>query len=245
VKDLVGISIPNPAQDVGVGQSPLQGVSLTGHDSHKLAVCGLAHFETSWVVIGKVFTSFYKIKGSPFLRTCLGNEKGAVSEVEGSQTDASGHPRTCGPPLQSTGDHQVQNEEVIAFQPENDTLAKSIQADNFSPGSFGDGRPGASQQKDAFQPNCLKSPIEDTWLQGVEVKLDIGKFRHGPILTGGPLSRELLERGSPSSKKDDSSSHRQDTKYTKKHQDKGVCLRLLSDLMVCLMRVRRSAVSIL
>ena len=99
-------------------------------------------------------------------------------EVEREQPDLAGNLRARLLPAETSGDHQVQDEEQLAFQLEDDPLTEPMQRDDSLPLERRQRRIDGTQEERGGEPDPLHPMPDDTRSEGVQIQEDVGKLRH-------------------------------------------------------------------
>ena len=101
-----------------------------------------------------------------------------VVEIERQQTDLAGNLRAGRLPAEPPGDHQVKDEEQLAFGLDHDALAEPMQGDDVRPSTAGSGgRWSAAERRSPAGRRAIALP-DDARAQRVEVEQDVWQFRH-------------------------------------------------------------------
>ena len=72
----------------------------------------------------------------------------------------------------------MNDDEEIVFELPDDALAEAAKAGDALAFDIGHGWTDRTQKERAGEADALEPMSDDSWLQGVEVQLHIGKFRH-------------------------------------------------------------------
>ena len=95
----------------------------------------------------------------------LGEDKRAAGEVEGSEHLPAAQLCAGGPPVQATGNHQVQNEPDIVVHADGNAFAHAAQAGDDVAGSRLEGRVDRAQQEDRGEAHLCQRLAKDAGLQ--------------------------------------------------------------------------------
>src|SRR5438552_11343691 len=125
MQDLVGIGVADSREDVGIGEGTLERVTLTGDRGLELVDGHLERLETSWVERSDRGLALDDGERGALLRRGFGQHERAAREVKRRESDLALERRAALLPAQPSGDHQVENEEEIAFESNDDALAHS------------------------------------------------------------------------------------------------------------------------
>ena len=129
------------------------------------------------------------------LRSGLGEHERAVVEVERGQAELAGNLRAGGEPLEAAGDHQMDDEEELAFESEDDPFAEAPEGDDFLAGQLGGGRLDRAEDERIGEPELFQRMAEHARLQRLEIDGDVGKFRHDPFIIGRVRTFRILFAG--------------------------------------------------
>ncbi len=120
------------------------------------------------------------------MRTSLRQEQGRVREIKCGNP---ARPRQLGAslaPVQAAGNHQMHDEPEIVLQADTDAFAHPAQAPDLFAFRFANRRSGGAQEERTGNAYALECLSDDARLQRVEIKHDVGQFRHG-----GSVIREI------------------------------------------------------
>src|SRR5260370_27440310 len=80
-------------------------------------------------------------------------------------------------PMKPPGNHQMQNEPKIVFQPHTNPFTQPAQCNHLAAFDAGDWRYGRAQQKRRFDLDALNRATLYAFFDRVEVNNDVGEFR--------------------------------------------------------------------
>ena len=178
MEDLVGVGVADAGEDAWVGEGPLEGAVFGGE-------CGAEVFEghgedvdASGVdVFGGDFVG-EEVEGGPAFGAGFSEDEGAVGEVEGGEVVAAAEFSPNGTPVESAGDHEVEDEPEAVVEFDGDTFADAME------GTYGvafdvfDSRLDGAEEERAGYPDLGEGLAYDARLEGGEVGGDVGKFGH-------------------------------------------------------------------
>jgi hypothetical protein len=101
-----------------------------------------------------------------------------VLEVEGGQPHLARYLGAGLTPAEAPGDHQVDDQEVLVFQLEDDSLAETPQPDDAAADAGVDRRLDGADEERVGKANPRQYVPNRARLERVEVQLDVGIFRH-------------------------------------------------------------------
>jgi hypothetical protein len=112
-----------------------------------------------------------------------------VRKIESREILATGEFGLLGPPVESTGDHQVNHEPEISFDPNGDPLADASQLPDGSAFDGGDAGFRSPKYKRAGEPDPLDGLAEDSGFKCANIRDDIRQFGHALYLEGSATAR--------------------------------------------------------
>ena len=80
----------------------------------------------------------------------------------------------CRSPVKAAGDHQVDDDEELAFEREDNALAQAAKSHHDPPLDLGHRRIDRAVDERARQADPLERPLEDARLEGRQVRDDVG-----------------------------------------------------------------------
>ena len=124
----------------------------------------------------------------PALRPGLRQQQRADWEIESSETDLARNldPWSligvicviCGLPLETAGDHQVNDQEEVVIHLPDDALAETLEPAHAPALNRVDRRIDRTDEERARDANTLQPLPDDAGAERVEVELDVRQFRH-------------------------------------------------------------------
>src|SRR5207249_5774946 len=105
----------------------------------------------------------------------------AVGKIESCQAVASRQSRTARPPVQATGNHQVQHKPKIALHSNGNSLADRSQVAHNVAFHIGERWLYRTKQEGAGQPYVLDRLRHDPCFKRADISGNIGQFRHVPV----------------------------------------------------------------
>ena len=123
-----------------------------------------------------------EMEGGTAFGAGFGEDEGAVGEVEGGEVVAAAEFRAEGAPVETAGDHEVQDEPEAVVELDGDALADAVEgADGVAFDGFDAGLDGAEQEW-AGDADVGERLAYDAWLEGGEIGGDVGEFWHGNLV---------------------------------------------------------------
>jgi hypothetical protein len=178
VQDLVRIRVADAAQDPRVCHRALERVVLTGQRRAERGEVRVEHLEAARIVLLQAGFAARQIERGPALGAGLGQDQGPRREIERGQTDLGGRLGAGGLPVKAPGDHEVQDQEHVALEPDHDALAEPPKAGHAAIGRFGERRIDRAEQERARETHALERFAEDARLERLDVDRDVGKLGH-------------------------------------------------------------------
>lgn len=195
VQDLVRVGVADAAENAWVGQRALQRVPLAPQGRVETVEIRLEDLQATGVVGAQPALATHRVQGRALLAPGLGQQQRARIEIEDRQTQLARDLRTGLFPAQTTGDHQVDDEEVLGVQLDRDPLAQAPQSDDPLAAALLERRIDRAQDERAGEAHALQDAVDDTRLEGLEIDRDIGQLGHGRIVArsvpGCPQSANL------------------------------------------------------
>src|SRR4029077_13005744 len=108
----------------------------------------------------------------------LGEGQRAVGELKPRQHRALGQARTFFKPVQAARDHQVEDQPIIALEPDGDTLADPPHLRHATPAGVLDRRRGGAQEKRRRYEQMLQRLPDDPSFEGFTINGQIWKLGH-------------------------------------------------------------------
>src|SRR5262245_4344904 len=128
----IGVRISNSAKEARVRQHTLQGMVLSRQCVTKFLDRRIKHLERSTIERSNVALAPDNIKGRPFLRARLCQQKGAARKIECSKSKLAGNLGAALFPLKPSGYHQVEDEEEFVIEFEHNLFTEPAKLDHFS-----------------------------------------------------------------------------------------------------------------
>ncbi len=126
-QDLVRIGIADAAEEMRVGQGPLQGVVIPGQHRGESLKVGLENFNPARIVGSKGDQALYEMERSLFFRPGFGEHQTSVRKIKGREVPFAPEVGTRLLPVEPSGDHQVNDEPEIVLEADGDALADAPQ----------------------------------------------------------------------------------------------------------------------
>ena len=197
VQDLVGVGVADAAEEMRIGEGPLQRVVLLHQRSSERREVGVERFEPAGLMGRQGRFAAHKVERCPLLRARLREDERAAGEVERGRSDLAGHLRPRLLPVQPARDHEMQHEEQVVVELEDDALAEPAQAADRLAEDGVDRRVEGAEEKRIGEPDLRQRLADDAGAEAVDVGDDVGKFGHGRMLSHRPEPARARTRSSP------------------------------------------------
>jgi hypothetical protein len=140
MQDLVGIGVADAAEELRQGEGALDGVVLRGQPRREGGEVGRHHVDAARVHRRQRVAALQQVERGAPLRAGLGEQQGPGGlELEQRQRDPPRRLASGREPLEAAGDHQVDDQEELALEPEDDPLGESLDALDLSPSAVASG----------------------------------------------------------------------------------------------------------
>ena len=154
MKNLIGVCVPDAAEQVRIGERALERVIVPAQGFNKRREINVQHLEPARVVPLERLTSLDDVKGCLTLRPRFGHDERSSVEVESHQANFAWHGRSRRSPAKTARDHEMEHEEQLALQFEDDTLAQPVQVGDDTPFDRSKWRVDRAQQKSRDKPDA-------------------------------------------------------------------------------------------
>ena len=161
-----------------VGQRPLQRVVVALQRLAERRQVRVQHFEAARIVLRQRRAARDDVKRGLLLRPGLRHHERAVIEVDRQQADLAWDFAARGLPAETAGNHQVKDQEQLAFTFQHDAFAEAMERDNLPPFDRRKRRIDRSKQERAREPDAGDALPDDARRQRVEIEQDVREFRH-------------------------------------------------------------------
>jgi hypothetical protein len=182
-KDFVGIGVSDTAEEVRVGQSPLESVIGGEKYGGELLGCGAEDFKAARIKRAEAVFAEDEVERGAFLGAGFGPEKGTVGEIEGGKTARRGNFDAAGlraerMPVKAAGDHEMEDQPEAVFEADADTFAEAAELEDFFAGGVGERRVCCAQEKGTDDADGFESLAKDARFEGLDVNSDVWELRH-------------------------------------------------------------------
>ena len=160
-----------PAKMRWVGEGAFQGVIRLPQPLREGGEVDVEDLQAAGVQPCQSFVSLDQPQGSALLRARLGQDQRSGGKVECPETGPFGNGPAFSVPAQSSGNHQMDDDEEVAFQLEHDLLCKAPEARHDAAAELVDRwrhRPQheGTRQAYRFQPFAGDTPVEVLQVDG-------------------------------------------------------------------------------
>src|SRR4029079_9084997 len=115
MKNFVGVCVADSAEQVRIGQRPLQRVIAAAQRFRKRDEIGIHYLEPTWVVRSERCLTLNDMQGCLPLGTRFGEDQRSVLKIERQEADFTGDRSTGRLPAEAPRDHQVEYEKQFTF----------------------------------------------------------------------------------------------------------------------------------
>ena len=122
VQDLIRVGIADTGEDVRVDEGSFEGMAMGAQGAIEVSECGGEDLEATGVERRKSAVAADDVQGSSPLAAGLGEQQRAGVEVEGGQPPATGKLGADLAPLETPGDHEVQDQVKIVVEGKDEPL---------------------------------------------------------------------------------------------------------------------------
>ena len=191
MQDFVRIGVADAGEQPRAGQRALERVVLGREARSELRRCAGQRLEATGVECRERCLALDNMQRRAALAAGLRQDDRTVIEIEHRQR-AARRLAVRRPPVQATGDHQMDHEEqrLVGIELDDHPLAEPADADDLATGQRRDRRDGGAQHESARQAQSTQRGAADLRGQTLDVHRDIGQFRHdSPIRKTKPGAR--------------------------------------------------------
>src|SRR5256885_8923736 len=107
MKDLIRVGVPDAAEQARIGKRSLESVILLNQALGELGSSSVQNFEAAPLELFQRFRAAHQPQRCSPLGACLGQNEGAVWEIERGETDFAWNLAAARHPAQAPGDHQM------------------------------------------------------------------------------------------------------------------------------------------
>ena len=151
VEDLVGVGVADAGEDARVGEGSLEGAVFGGEGGAEVFEAGGEDVDAAGVDGLHVVLVAKEVEGGAALGTSFGEDERAVGEVEGCEIVAAAEFCSEGTPVETAGDHEVQDEPVAVVEFDGDAFADAAEGTDGVAFELFDGRLDGSEEEGAGQ----------------------------------------------------------------------------------------------
>jgi len=178
-ENFVGVGVADAGEEARVGERALEGVIGGEKDGGELVERGVEDFEAAGIEGMEASFAGDDVKGSAFLGAGFGPEQGTIGKVESGEATRRGDFDAARLPMETAGNHEMEDEPEVVFKANADAFAKAAEAQDFLAEGRGERRSGGTEQKRAGNAHGFEGLLEDAHLEGFEIDGDVGEFGHG------------------------------------------------------------------
>ena len=181
VQNLVGIGVADAADHARVGESALESAILGAESSTKGVEIAVEDFDATGVDGMEAVFAGENMERSAAFGAAFGEHQRAAQEVKGGESIAAGKPGIWRTPMQTTGDHQVENEPEVLIDADGDALANAAQLADGAALEVLKRRVHGAKEKRTREADANERLVEDAGFERGDIGGDVGEFRHDVI----------------------------------------------------------------
>ena len=178
MQNLIGIRISDAAHDPRVRQRAFQSSILNCERSLKRFEIAGENIDAARIYIAQALLALEQVKGSAALRAGFGKHQRAVRKIESRKLISSSQLCSRDPPVQTSRNHQMQNEPQVSFKTNCNALSDAPQFAHLAPFNTRKRRFHRAQQKWARQANMLNRLADNARFESGNISGDVWKFWH-------------------------------------------------------------------
>ena len=130
MENLIRIGVADSAEQVGIGEGPLERVILPPQGGLKLFSVAGENFQPSRVLFVQGGLSTKQVQRGPAFGPSLGQQQAACGKIKGCQVEFSRDLGAVQLPVQSSRNHEMQHQPELIIEPDGDPLAQPPQLTN-------------------------------------------------------------------------------------------------------------------
>ncbi len=174
MEDLVGVRVADAAEDVRIGQRPLERMvhpreALGEHRQRRVE-----NLEASRVERCELRDPCHDVHRRLTASSLFSEDGRAGREIERRQAHLAWNGRATLPPAQPSGNHQVQDQEQTAVEVKDDPLSHPPQSHDHAAFDGSDGRLDRAHEERIPEPQPLERLIKHPRGQRFEIERDVG-----------------------------------------------------------------------
>jgi len=127
VENLVGVRVADSGENAWIGEGSLEGAVFCCQRNAEFFEIGGEDVDAAWVDGLHVVFVAKQVKGGAAFGACFGEDERAVGKVEGSEIIAAAEFGSERAPVQTAGDHEVQDEPMAVVEFDGDAFANAAQ----------------------------------------------------------------------------------------------------------------------
>ncbi len=174
MKDLVGVGIADPAEEVRIGQRAFERVVLARERTREAREIALERLDSAGIELGEFRATANGDERRALLRAGFGEQERAALEVERGESELLRHRAPLLAPTESARDHQVHDEEELAVEREDDALADAAQRGDAPALELGELRFDRAQEERALEPHSFELDAANAPFEVFDVERDVG-----------------------------------------------------------------------
>jgi hypothetical protein len=197
VEDFVGIGVADAADEAGIGEGSLECAVFGIQGGAEAVEIRRKDFEAAGIEVAKGLFATDEMEGGAALGAGFGEDQRACREIEGGEGVSSGELCLRRAPVETAGDHEMENQPEVAFDADGDALADAAEGEDGLAFDAGKGRIDGAEEEDGAQAYAVEGLRKNKGLESGDVGGDVGEFRHeyqSAARAGGGAMEKLQEK---------------------------------------------------
>ncbi len=178
---LVGICVPDSAEEPGVGERSLERVILADERRPKVLEVACEHFDSTRIDTGESHFALEDVERRPPLSTGFGEDQAPGGEIERREAEAPIERRSWSAPVEPARDHEMEDEEELPLDADHEPLSDSPELEHRAAGGGGDRGIDRLQEKRARDPDALEDLALDPRRELFQIDRQIRKLGHAGL----------------------------------------------------------------
>jgi hypothetical protein len=178
VEDLVGVGVADAGEDAWVGEGAFEGAVFDSQSGPEGFEVGGEDLDSAGVYFFCGGLVGEEIKRGSALGAGFGEDERAIGEVEGGKVVAASEFGPERAPVETAGDHEMEDEPEAVVELKYDSLADTVEGADGVVFYLFDARLDGAKEEWAGDAKVSEWLAQDAWREGGEVGGDVGEFRH-------------------------------------------------------------------
>src|ERR1043166_1569124 len=178
MQNLVGVRVADAAEEPRVGERTLDRVILQAKARGEILECRVEGLESSAAELGESVATANEMQRGAAFRSGFGEREYAGRKLERGEVVATAGFGTFRLPVQSTGDHQMDDDEQLAVRLDRDAFAESLDGDDALADQVGEWWLDGAEQERRLETDLFERLADDPAPERLDVDGDVRQLRH-------------------------------------------------------------------